>query len=64
MERTEIIKFINTKVYAGRVKDKNLLLSSSFEAEHSRRYLTGFLIMEMLLLLLPIIMRLMQKSLS
>ena len=29
MERTEIIKFINTKVYAGRVKDKNLLLSSS-----------------------------------
>lgn len=29
LERTEIIKFINTKVYAGRVKDKNLLLSSS-----------------------------------
>ena len=29
MERTEIIKLINTKVYAGRVKDKQLLLSSS-----------------------------------
>lgn len=29
MERTEIIKLINTKVYAGRVKDKKLLLSSS-----------------------------------
>ena len=29
MERTEIIKLIKTKVYAGRAKDKEILLSSS-----------------------------------